>query len=172
MLFCAIDGSGNIQKYSLGASTRENVESRFPAHTVVELRSSAFPPDLGMLPHLAYIVVLDDTDPEDTFYKFEAKSASDRWSLEITGPDTIDVQGTETYTVKKVDGDGVDLPSGTEEIEIQVTRGLLSAQSVTLVDGEATFDLTAVNETVSSEIKGCYTDKVCPKKVVNFVLGA
>jgi len=57
-----------------------------------------------------------------------------------------------TFTIKKVDGNG-DVMSGDESVRISSTRGLLSALSTPLVNGQATFTLRSIEETVSIDVK-------------------
>jgi hypothetical protein len=160
-ILCAYDkANGRFPKNAIG-SFEASYFDQWESLTVVTIR--------GRLPsgplHKNYKVA-----ENGGVYRLEKLTVPERWSLEIVGSDTITVQGTETYTVKKIGADGSDILSGSEEVTLMVERGLLSTQTVSLTDGQGAFDLTAANETVASRIKACFEDRDCPLKRIDFVL--
>jgi len=187
MLRAAKDENGKIQKGSLGCYDLSYLEENFPSFTHVELCCD-IPEDYdGDNYDIAEVEVeveskvqtkaktkKKDAEYESKFTKVKVlklvkKAAAEIWHLEISGSDTVQVEGVETYTVKKVDEDGKAVAVGTETVKIKTSRGLLSTQSLTLVKGKKTFTLTAVNETVSSNITVICGDKNA-SKAIEFVL--
>lgn len=168
-LLVAIDGSGNIEPGSLGHFVRSELEILFPNPlTVVDVR--------GLIPAVDGVISDDFTiqensdDPQDIFNELVLKPVTDRFHLEIIGSSTITVNGNTNYTIKKSDFDNVDILSGSETVDIKVTRGLLSVLSISLVSGQATFNLTAPNETVDCDISVNIANKFFGNKSIKFVL--
>jgi hypothetical protein len=163
-ILAAIDNQGNIAPNSVGMYNREQHEGKFDSSwTVVEV--------LGKIPvervYEDYLVKQN----QDLKYEFILKDATDRWHFEVSGDDTIPADGTSsaTYTIKKVDADGADYITGTEQLALAVQRGSLDTLTLDLVAGAGTVTLTSVAETVSSGISVTLGGSIVATKLISFV---
>jgi len=147
-IVAAIDNNGNIAPASIGAFDPEEHADKFSGTYSVVTIDGEIPLYNGDI----YQDFILSEGPTPNLYEFTLKSIEDRWDLKITGADTIPADGSiETYTIQKIDADGVDI-TGTEDITISTSRGMLSTFDVTLVGGTGTFTLTSVAETIEANI--------------------
>ena len=169
LALAAIDSEGNIAPNSVGMFDLLQHEDKFDLQmTVVKV--------LGKIPNSPtmyddYLVLENVEDAENHFYEFVLKDPSDRWHLEISGPDTIVADGSsdEQYVIKKVDASGNDYKKGTETVDVSVSRGTLSSLTIKLKYGKGSVGIKSVAETVGSNISIKFDGKFMTSKNIKFV---
>jgi hypothetical protein len=118
-----------------------------------------------------FLEIFEDFNIVDYCVDTQTKQLLKKPYLIIEGDDTIPVNQSKTYVVKKYKGDDTLDNSATDLINISITRGLLSILSGNLVNGQLSFSVTAPNETITSTIV-CKSENILVKnerKTIQFV---